>query len=212
MDVPVPSGQAGAMANPQLEEALTVTAEGAEDVRGAATTRYRIDVDVAKMQAAMGQTGASLQPATMVMYMWVGNADQYLHRLSMNMVIALPSEVQGLNLTLDMQIDFRDFDQPVTITAPSGAEPLNLPGLGTSPVMAPGTGMAGDLLGTPLGIFLNAGVSGPPVGMPPTVEEVPAPVGMPRTGSGGDVLPLALLALASVAGGALLRRRAAVRT
>jgi hypothetical protein len=216
VDVPMTAGQPGmATSNPQLEEALTVTQEGAEDVHGAATTRYRIDVDVAKMQAAMGQTGASLQAATMTMYMWVGNADQYLHRFSMNMVIALPSEVQGLNLTLDMQMDFRDFDQPVTITAPAGAEPLNMPGLGTSPMpVAPGAGMAGDLLGAPLGIFLNAGVSGPPVGMPPTVEGVPAaPVGMPRTGAGGDILPGVLLALAfaSAIGGAVLRRSASLR-
>jgi hypothetical protein len=215
LDVPMPSGQPGMTAtNPQLEAALTVTPEGAEDVHGAATTRYRIDVDMAKLQAAMGQTGASLQAATMTMYMWVGNADQYLHRFSMNMVVALPSEVQGQNLTLDMQLDFRDFDQPVTITAPAGAEPLNIPGLGTSPVpVAPGAGMAGDLLGAPLGIFLTAGVSGPPVGTAPTVETQPGTVGMPRTGAGAGLIPGALLtiALASVAGGAALRRRAALR-
>ena len=66
VDVPVTGAQPGAM-NPQLEEAFTVTSEGEEDVRGATTTRYRIDVDVAKLQEAMGQTGASLQTATMVM-------------------------------------------------------------------------------------------------------------------------------------------------
>ncbi len=215
-DAPMTSGQAGmTTTSSQLEEAMTVTQEGTEDVNGAATTRYRVDVDMAKLQAAMGQTGASLQAATMTMFLWVGNADQYLHKMSMNMTIPLPSEVAGRNLVLEMSMTFRDFDQPVTITAPANAEPLNLPGLGTSPVpVAPGAGMAGDLLGTPLGLFLNAGVSGPPVGTAPTIEtQSPAPVGMPRTGTGGDLLPVALLAiaLASVAGGAALRRRTAAR-
>jgi hypothetical protein len=136
--------------------------------------------------------------------------------MSMNMTIPLPSEVAGRNLVLEMSMTFRDFDQPVTITAPANAEPLNLPGLGTSPVpVAPGAGMAGDLLGTPLGLFLNAGVSGPPVGTAPTTEtQSPAPVGMPRTGSGGgDPVPAALLAiaLACVAGGTVMRRRTTAR-
>jgi hypothetical protein len=163
----------------------------------------------------MGQSGASLQAATMTMYMWVGVADQYLHKMSMNMTIALPTEVQGQNLVMEMALTFRDFDQPVTITAPVGAEPLNMPGLtGPGIQMAPGGGMAGDMLSTPLSIFLSAGVSGPPMGTAPTVETVPAsPVGMPRTGAGSDLLPVALLAvaLASLLGGAALRRKAAVR-
>jgi LPXTG-motif cell wall-anchored protein len=51
------------------------------------------------------------------------------------------------------------------------------------------------------------------VGTAPTVETQPGTVGMPRTGAGADVIPGALLALAlaSVAGGAVLRRRAALR-
>lgn len=215
MDVPMTSGQAGTM-NPQFEEALTVTNEGAETLNGAATTRYRVDVDMAKLQAAMGQSGASLQGSTMTMYMWVGDADQYLHKISMNITIALPSEVQGMNLAMEMALTFRDFDQPVTITAPASAEPLNIPGLtGTGMQVGAGApGMTGDLLGTPLGLFMNAGVSAPPAGTAPTVGTEPAGgVGMPRTGGGGEMLPVALLAvaLASVAGGAALRRRASVR-
>jgi hypothetical protein len=215
-DVPVTAGQPGmTQADPRLEEALTVTNEGAEALSGAATTRYRIDVDMARLQAAMGQSGASLQGTAMTMYMWVGDAAQYLHKLSMSMTIALPSEVQGMNLVMEMALTFRDFDQPVTITAPAGAEPLNMPGMmGTGMPMAPGAGMAGDMLSTPLGLFLNAGVSGPPIGTAPTVETQPAGgVGMPRTGGSGEMLPVALLAvaLASVASGAVLRRNAALR-
>jgi hypothetical protein len=215
-DVPMPSGQPGTMPmNPQMEEAFSVTNEGADTVNGAATTRYKIDVDMAKLQATMGQSGASLQGAAMTMFMWVGDADQYLHKMSITLTIALPSEVQGLSLTMEMTIAFHDFDQPVTITAPSGAEPLDLPGLMNSPLpVAPGTGMAGDLLGTPLGVILNTGVRAEPVGVPPTtVVEPAASVGMPRTGGGGDIVPVALLAvaLASVAGGAVIRRRASVR-
>ena len=192
-----PMGMAGF--DPRYAGAFTVTQEGKETLNGAPTTKYRIDVDYEKLLSAMGPAlGASIPPGSVpevryVMYVWVGDNDMYLHQMniSLDATIPVPEFESTLNVGFDFTITFRDFDQPVTITAPPNAEELDLSSLGIDPNAV----SVGGLLGMP---GIGTGTTG-----------------MPRTGSPSGSFPyeaamvVALGLLCLVLGG--IARRASVR-
>lgn len=168
--------------DPSYADAFTVTEEGKETLNGAPTTRYRIDVDYEKLLAAMGSTtGVALPPdtsseTTYVMHMWVGDNDQYLHK--MHMVLDSTSTISDttLNMVYDLTMTFRDFDQPITITAPPNAEELDLSSQGLDPSV-----IAGGVLGMPGTVATGMGMGMPTIGT--------GMAGMPRTGAPHAGLP-----------------------
>lgn len=186
--------------DPRYTNAFTVTQEGKETLNGAPTTKYRIDVDYEKLLSAMGsQLDTSVPPGSVsdiqyVMYMWVGDNDMYLHQMNMSLDGTLPIADATLNVNFDFTITFRDFDQPVTITAPPNAEELDLSSLGIDPSMIPG-----GVLGMP-GVVAT-GMPGIGTGM----------AGMPRTGAPSGSFPfvpvaVAVLGLLCLALGGIARR------
>ena len=182
------SGGAGGMAglDPSYADAFTVTEEGKETLNGAPTTRYRIDVDYEKLLAAMGSTTGTALPSdtssqtTYVIHMWVGDNDQYLHK--MHMVLDSTTTLSDTTLTIvfDLTMAFRDFDQPITIAAPPNAEELDLSSQGTI--------AGGGVLGMP-----GAVASGVTIGMPRIGTGM---AGMPRTGAPSGGFPLEALVVA----------------
>ena len=181
--------------DPALAEALTVTQMGKEAINGAPTTKYQIDFDLNMLNnlAGGGTEQEALDNATMVMYMWVGDNDMYLHqmRLEMDVEIAEPSGGPSSQLMMDLTMTFKEFDQPVNIVAPANAEPLDLAGSGVLSGI-PG----GSIIGMPIG-----------TGMGMTRGNM----GMPRSGSNDYNLAIALtmIGLTLVVSGSVLRRRAA---
>ncbi|HYP41131.1 MAG TPA: hypothetical protein VEX13_12300, partial [Chloroflexia bacterium] len=130
-------GMPGSMADLQaLLEALTITEAGKETINGAATTQYRIDVDIEKLNefvsGASGTTSTEIpEGTTLVFNVWVGDQDMYVHRFSMNFDTVLAVDEREEDLSFDLTITFKEFNAPVTITAPANAEPLDLgPALG----------------------------------------------------------------------------------
>lgn len=182
-------GNLGAM----LGQALQVTQVGKETLNGAATTKYRVDVDVKKLQSLSGVPGpaANQPPGTtettnLVLYMWVGDSDMYLHQLRLTLDSKTVSKEVNANTAMDLIIAFKDFDVPVTITAPPNAEPLDLGGLSGMPTLGmPGMGS----------------LSGMPTGMPRTG-------GSDHAGAGTLALVLVALALLCLASGVMVRRLA----
>ncbi|HEX8219666.1 MAG TPA: hypothetical protein VF914_10710 [Chloroflexia bacterium] len=205
------AGGVGGLAglDPSYADAFTVTEEGKETLNGAPTTRYRIDVDYDKLMAALGSTTGAALPSddssktTYVMHMWVGDNDQYLHK--MHMVLDSTSTLSDTTLSIvyDLTMAFRDFDQPITITAPPNAEELDLSSQGLDP-----GAIAGGLLGMP-----GTVATGVEMGMPRIGTGM---AGMPRTGAPHAGFPFeAMLVVAFgllclVLGG--VARRASVRT
>jgi|GEM_PF-5841281 len=174
-----------------VEEAFTTTEEGKETINGIPTTKYRIDVDLKKLYVLMGvpeRDAAELaRNNEMVMFMWVGDMDMYVHRMS----LSLESEVPEADLRTSMQftINYKDLDKPVTITAPPNAQPIDL---SSTTSILPG----GVPIGMPVGM---------PVGMPRGTG-----MGMPRTGAANQVsIPWALVSVGvlMVAAGGVMRRR-----
>jgi hypothetical protein len=221
------SGKGIVPANPALAQAYTVTEVGKETLNGAPTTKYQIDVDVNKLIAAIAaQAGQGATPPTTLPpslpktqiteqdFVWIGDNDRYLYKLAETINVKVTgsssSQIPNTTITEDITIQFHDFDQPVTITAPPNAEPLDLSGLGSSSSSML-QGAANSFLSNPLSAGLGnvmgmpSGVSAPaPVATPPVV------VGMPTTGNSGSAVvlwPLAVLGLVCVAAGALIRRR-----
>jgi hypothetical protein len=199
--MPMVPGMSVPMPNAAYEAAFTVKNMGQETVNGAATTHYHIDVDLAKLYSLMGMTGPEIDQLTrnltMVMHMWVGNADQYLHKMQMlmNGSIAVADQ-PPVTIKYDLTMTFRDFDTAISIVAPPNATPLDTNG---------GLG----------GLFpsLTGGIAMPgmPTGSSGTAPAVPVP-GMPRTGGPADAasLPILLIAgLLCLGAGAMLRRRGA---
>ena len=187
--------------DPKYQAAFHTTQLGKETINGASTTKYQLDVDLPKLLELMGsadpQTVQMLNNAKLVVYMWIGDDDMYVHqtRAVMDVKVSVPNS-SDITLALDFLITFKDFGAPITITAPANAEPLDM---GTS-------GTSGSLIfGMPTS-FIG--------GMPSSM-----PTGMPTTGAsdnGGrpplSLMPLALTALAllCLATGGLLRRRASL--
>jgi hypothetical protein len=166
------------------------------------TTKYQVDVDLQKLEdAANAQSGApagssQISPdSKMAMWLWIGDADQYLYQFKMSLATTI--EGAGLpssSLNMDLTLGFHDFDTAVKITAPENAVPLDM----GDQQSGPGSIFGGGLI--PLG-----GALGMPVGM---VSGRPS--GMPTTGSGrqADLIPWVALGVLCLAGGVEIRRRA----
>jgi len=189
--------------DPRYAAAMRATQLGKESINGAPTTKYQIDMDLQKLMELMGstssdpQTAQVLNNAKMVVYMWIGDDDQYVHqtRAMLDLKVSVPTNsdvAQSISLAMDMLITYKDFGAPITITAPANAQPLDVGTSGsTSTVNTLFLGMPTSLLG----------------GMTTQM-----PTGMPTTGAGQEDLPLVPLALAvlCLSSGALLRKRCAL--
>jgi hypothetical protein len=171
------TGGVGGLAglDPSYADAFTVTEEGKENLNGAPTTRYRIDVDYEKLTAALGSTTGTALPSdsssktTYVMYMWVGDNDQYLHKMHMVLDSTSTFSDTTVSIVYDLTMAFRDFDQPITITAPPNAEELDLSSQGLDP-----GAIAGGVLGMPSTVATGVEIGMPRIGT--------GMAGMPRTG------------------------------
>ncbi|HEX9988445.1 MAG TPA: hypothetical protein VGE45_08210 [Chloroflexia bacterium] len=188
-------GMPGSMADLQaVLEALTITEVGKETINGAATTQYRIDVDLEKLNefasSASGTPPTEVPEGTSLVFnVWVGDQDMYVHRVSMNFDTVVAAGEQEDDLSFDLTLTFKEFNAPVNIVAPPNAEPIDL-----------GPALGGVIPGMPSVIGVMPGMPGSSM------------AGMPRTGAAeqSNNLPLALavVALASIALGSVARRRA----
>jgi hypothetical protein len=183
--------------DPKYQDALHTTQLGKETINGASTTKYQVDVDLQKLLALMGssdpQTAQVLGNAKLVVYMWIGDDDIYVHqtRAVLDLKTSVPNS-SDITLSMDFLITYKDFGAPITITAPADAQPIDLGANASS--------TAGSLL---LGMPSSFVMSGMASAMP---------TGMPKTGSSHQDLPLIPLALGltCLTAGALLRKRAAL--
>lgn len=183
--------------DPKYQAALHTTQLGKETINGASTTKYQVDVDLQKLLALMGasdpQTAQMLGNAKLVVYMWIGDDDMYVHqtRAVLDLKTSVPNS-SDITLSMDFLITYKDFGAPITIAAPAGAEPLDL---GANA----GSTTGSLLLGMPSSFVMSGMASA-------------MPTGMPRTGSSQQDWPITPLALGltCLAAGALLRKRAAV--
>ena len=218
----VPGMMGGSLTGPDPQYAAAFTSQqiGKETITGAATTEYQVDVDLQKLLTLMGtppdpQTAATLQNTTLRMYLWIGDADTYLHRLSLMAQSKIPvSDTESTGVALALTITYRDIDTQITIVAPPDAVPLPVAGPGGAGSLFPGglpTGMPGLLPGMPGTL---PGMPGVLPGMPVTQ---PAPTGtgavpgMPRTGNPLPInaWPVLLFSLGCLLTGGWLRRRTA---
>jgi hypothetical protein len=195
--------------DPRYAGAFTVTQEGKESLNGSPTTKYRIDVDYEKLLSAINAgSGTPVAPGSMsdityVMYLWVGDNDMYVHQMNTSLDGTVPVGDATLLVQFNFTMTFRDFDQPVTITAPANAQELDLSSLGINPGALP----VGALPGMPGSVAAGLGMGMPAMGT--------GMAGMPRTGSPSGSLPIggltviALGLLCLLLGG--LARRASVR-
>jgi hypothetical protein len=88
---------------------------GSESVRGVATTHQHVEVDGARLAAALGGDGLDGgMPARIAVDVWV-DGEGVLRRLD------LPSQPDGAGR---MRVEFYDFGVPVHITAPPAADVL----------------------------------------------------------------------------------------
>ena len=212
--------------DPALADAYTVTQVGKETIDGAPTTKYQIDVDTSKLLAgitsgatqggAASPTSEPTQPDVKTdfktqMFVWIGDTNSYLYQVTelSSASISSTNSSQPINVSSEvtMTIHFKDFDQPITITAPANAVPISQAGSGSS--LAGLEGMATNLLGNPLGAGVAAGMPSTMSGMPETVAA--PPVGMPRTGnqSAGSLWLPIVLGVTLIGAGSLISRRAA---
>ncbi len=215
--------------DPALADAYTVTEVGKEEINGAPTTKYKVDVDYTKLLASIiGEAGKGATPTptpdpslpkiktnfTLSMYLWVGDTNHYLNKLTEALSIKIESDsssgLGNLGFDFELTILFKDFDTPITITAPPNAEPLDLKGLGSSSstTLTGFESLAGGVLGSTMGSSLESPI-GMPMGMPSMAMPARPAVGMPKTGSssGDNVWGLAALGLICVATGSILRRK-----
>lgn len=185
------SGSPLAGLDPKLAAAFTVTMSGKETISGGLTTKYRVDVDLKKLLESAGGSGATTDADTekalantkLMFFMWVGDNNMYLYqaRVTLDSKIDTP-DAPDAALALDFTITYKDFDLPVTITAPANAEPLDL---------GAGAGALGGLVpGVPGNVGSLVGMSGAIPGMPSSIPGMPtisglggSIAGMPRTGS-----------------------------
>lgn len=191
--------------DPAFSDAYTVTQVGKEDVGGAPTTKYRIDVDYQKLIAASGLSStvgdtSAANDFKYAIFVWIGDNDMYLHKMTLMANGTTTSGGTSITLALELTITFRDFDTPITITAPPNAEKLDISSLGDSSTASLFGG--GSLVGMPSGV-----ATGVEMGMPRMGAGM---AGMPKTGRGkGEqwpFAPLAVLALLLLSTGAVARR------
>jgi hypothetical protein len=188
----IPPGEGGNLGglmgiDPALaQNAFRITGTSKETLNGVATTRYNFEVDgEALMPPGSVPEGVEVETTTSGA-IWIGDADQYVHRFSMRTEsIAAVGETRSF-ARIEFTVNFSAFDTPITITPPAEFEPLSLDFASTMPL--------GEVLG---------GIAGAPPG---------DMVGMPR--SGEPVAPwggLLVAAVALVTAGSCLRWRASRR-
>lgn len=206
MDIPAGTATPG-MGNPLAvppgyEEVFTSTRVGKETINGVETTKYRIDVDLKRlyeMAGAPSREAAELAEATTIeMFVWIGDADMYVYKITQHMTTESTDPNLDLHMDYDYAITYKEFNTPVTITAPPDAEPVDASGSIIVPGMPAGmpTGMPGGM----------------PSGMPTGMTGMGMGTGMPKTGAGSQAgMPWALISVGAllVVGGYAIRRRAA---
>jgi hypothetical protein len=158
---------------------------GPEDVNGAATTHWRLELDFAKLfgdpDLAPEGGDATIPPMIMTYDLWIGDADRYVHRMAMGMDFSIPEEEEGGgSFSMAMVMTYSKFDQPVEIVAPAGATPM---GESATPELS--TGLFPSFSGLPFG--------GAALGMPNGGISTNAPVASPtpRQNRGGIVVATA---------------------
>lgn len=184
---------------PDYTGAFTVTEEGKETLNGVQTTRYRIDANPQSTVATFVSADGTLQhdekaDTQIVVYMWVGDSDMYLHKImttvnNTSQIVPLSDSAPNRRTTttsLEVTIAFREFDRPVTITSPPNAQELDLSSLGIDPGMLAG----GGVLGMPGTVAAGVGLPVPRIGT--------GAVGMPRTGSPSSSFPSGVMAATAI--------------
>src|SRR5215212_7666890 len=168
------------MPGTSYDQAFTVTTVGHDTLNGAPTTHYHVVVDVQKLYMLMDitdpQTLQLAQNMTMSMDIWIGDVDQYLYKMTLDMAgkVEVPDQ-PAQTFTVALSLSFHDFDTAISIVAPPNAVPLSSLG-----------GPSDTVPGLPAGISIPGMGSGSVVpGMPTTS---PSP-GMPRTG-GAPAVPV----------------------
>jgi hypothetical protein len=105
-----------------------VTKVGDETINGAATTHYRAHLDASKLPKVAALAHATYGPLDI----WIGNDDQYVHRMRMAYTIkAANASAQSIALT----VDFSDFGKSVSVSVPPASAAADgtgqaIPGLG----------------------------------------------------------------------------------
>ncbi len=193
------------------------TRVGPEIIAGVATTHWRADADLNRLigfgATTPGGTSQAQMPATMDL--WIGDADQYLHRLSVTTTgsgagasaTAVPGAAVAAGQALTLTFD--NFDVAVAIIAPQGAVPAT-PGIGP--------GNTGTVFGSPV-----ARTPGPAVaagnlpatrgtgssGVPAAASSAPAGFTSPSSVLMVRILGVVSLAAVGIAGLIMLRHRRA---
>jgi hypothetical protein len=96
---------------------------GAEAIAGTATTRWRADVDLARLIGALPGAGpGGLDGSNSKMDLWIGDADERLRQLVIDAqgAASTASATPG-PFRLNLALNFSNFDEPVPIIAPPGA-------------------------------------------------------------------------------------------
>ncbi|MFN8512117.1 MAG: hypothetical protein U0232_23520 [Thermomicrobiales bacterium] len=171
-----------------LGDDFAFTQVGHETVNGAATTHWHMEFDFAKLfsdpDLAPDPASSALPPMIIAYDLWIGDADSYLHRVSVKMSFSAPDDADeglGGSFSMLMTMTYSDFDQPVKIVAPANATPQTE---GDTPELA--NGIFSSLLSLPLGgsSFGLPADSGTTTGVP----SAPAASPTPRPNRGGIVI------------------------
>lgn len=107
----------------QLQAAGKVTTVGDETIDGAATTHYRVRVDVDKLpQGAKikALAGAKYAPIDL----WIGKDDNYVHRLRLAYSLGAAGKAQ----TIAMTMNFSEFGKDVSVAVPPDSDSLDATG------------------------------------------------------------------------------------
>ncbi len=195
--------------DPKYAEAFTVTQVGKDTVNGAATTKYHVAVDYQKLLALVSPSGTPPELAdtqttfNLTFDLWIGSSDQYIHKVALALSGSTTAQGTTTSIEMSLTIVYKEFDVPVTITAPTNVEKLDLSqsGLGSGVGMLPIGGLLGGVPGS-----MSTGVG---MGMPSVNKPM---AGMPKTGAGaGGGAPLiivaAALGLLCIALGGAVRRK-----
>jgi len=192
--------------DPKYADALKTQMVGTEIVNGVSTTKYQTDVDLQKLYSLMGMQAPTelVQGTTMMILMWIGTDDQYVHKMSIVMNSNVTTaDSPPTSLSLEMTFIFKDFDTAITIDEPVGAQPLDLPANSSDTSMLP--------LGMPIGLLAGVSSSLPAAPVPaPSAAPSSMPTGMPRTGApdnGTLLLPLIAAGILCLGVGLVMRRR-----
>lgn len=166
------------------------TRVGPETINGIATTHWRADTDL-NLLLGLGSpaaSGAGMGQSNATMDLWIGDADQRLHRLAVEAIGTAPgSAAPGTPAAVGparqaLTLNFDQFDTEVRIIAPPGAVPAT-----------PGT-------------FGGAGIAASPVVAAPAATRAlapsappAAPSATPRTGSSpSSILIVRILGVVSL--------------